>query len=246
MTLPESYQSGVQHILASTKFKPQPGGGRLPAPFPGYSAITPPWEDDSANSAFYNNLQECQAELLQQLDEGLMVPVPPESFHFTIADLIWDGAYRHASEQPDFDEKLRSQIAESFRQYEPPPDSVPVRWQLLGLMLMPRALAVCLVPRNEDSYERIVQFRRSIYQNPGLIALGIEQQYHLSAHVTLGYFGEVKPDLDRDRLSTILSKFNDRWLEAEPQEILVHRAELRKFDDMTRYYRQPDWPVLEF
>ncbi|HIK26889.1 MAG: DUF1868 domain-containing protein [Oscillatoriaceae bacterium SKW80] len=246
MTLPESYQSGVQHILPSTKFKLQPDGSWQAAPFPGYSAITPPWEDDPANHTFYNNLQQCQAELLQQLDEGLLVPVPPESFHFTLADLIWDGAYRHASEKPDFDEKLRAQIAESFRQYQSPPAPQPIHWQLLGLMLMPRAIGVCLVPRNEYSYEQLVQFRRLIYQNPGLIALGIEQQYHFSAHITLGYFGEIKPDLDRDRLSSILCKFNDRWLEAEPQEIWVHHAELRKFDDMTRYYRQPDWPILEF
>lgn len=246
MTLPESYQTGVQHILPSTKFKPQPGGGWQAAPFPGYSAITPPWEDDPANHTFYNNLQQSQAELLQQLDEDLLVPVPPESFHFTLADLIWDGAYRHASEKPDFDEKLRAQIAESFRQYQSPPAPQPIHWQLLGLMLMPRAIGVCLVPRNEYSYEQLVQFRRLIYQNPGLIALGIEQQYHFSAHITLGYFGEIKPDLDRERLSSILCKFNERWLEAEPQEIWVHRAELRKFDDMTRYYRLPDWPVLEF
>jgi hypothetical protein len=37
--------------------------------------------------------------------------------------------------------------------------------------------------------------------------------------------------------------------QALPDEVIplnVQRAELRKFDDMMRYYREPDWPVVEF
>ncbi len=89
--------------------------------------------------------------------------------------------------------------------------------------------------------------RRMIYQNPDLIALGIEQQYNFTAHITLGYFGEAAAAADRDRLSESLIHLNQQWIGAENlHEIWVHRAELRKFDDMTRYYRQPDWAVLEF
>ena len=116
---------------------------------------------------------------------------------------------------------------------------------MLGLTVMPRAVGVCLVPKDEGSYEQILKFRRTIYQNPNLIALGIEQQYHFTAHITLGYFGNVSPNLDRDRLSNTLFQLNQQWLET-PQELWVHRAELRKFDDMTRYYREPDWPVMYF
>ncbi|HBE51369.1 MAG TPA: DUF1868 domain-containing protein, partial [Cyanobacteria bacterium UBA11369] len=52
-------------------------------------------------------------------------------------------------------------------------------------------------------------------------------------------------NLDSDRLSNLFSDLNLQWLD-NPQEMSIHRAELRKFDDMTRYYREPDWPVLEF
>ncbi len=76
------------------------------------------------------------------------------------------------------------------------------------------------------------------------MALGIEQQYNLTAHITLGYFGDVT-DIDRDRLSQTFWELNQQWLEDSP-EYLVQRAELRKFDDMTRYDREPDWPVLNF
>lgn len=246
MTLPETYRVQVQHIQESFKFQPSPEGGRKAAPFPGYTVVTPPWEEESENSAFYTILKDCQDQLLQQAEPGLIVPVPPASFHLTLADLIWDDAYRHASENPEFEEQLRSTIGKSFEQCQPlVHGETPIRWQLLGVMVMPRAVAVSLVPTDDQSYERVVKLRRAIYQNPNLIALGIEQQYHFTGHVTLGYFGEISPNLDRDRLSTLFSDINQQWLEKIP-ELTVYRAELRKFDDMTRYYRQPEWPTLEF
>lgn len=247
MTLPATYASQLQNIQESPKFQPNPAGERQAVPFPGYTVITPPWEEDSENTQFYTNLKECQQQLQQQLDSGMLVPVPPSSFHLTVADLIWDSAYRHASaNNVEFEDQLRSAIAEIFQQSQSSlKGGNPIRWQPLGLMVMPRALAVCLVPKDERSYERILQFRRAIYQAPNLMRIGIEQQYRFTAHITLGYFGEIPSQPNREKLSDQLSEFNDQWLETS-QEILVKQAELRKFNDMTQYSREPDWPVFEF
>ncbi|MEH2384009.1 MAG: DUF1868 domain-containing protein [Nostoc sp.] len=249
MTLPEAYRSQVQHIQESYKFQPD-SGLRQAASFPGYTLITPPAaEEESQNSAFYAKLQTYQQELLQlPVNRNLIVPVPPVSFHLTLADLIWDSAYLDACEKnPKFDEELHSCFAEMFQKYQQlmTNRSHPIKWQMLGLILMPRAVAVCLVPKDKGCYEEIIKFRRTIYQNPKLIALGIEQHYHFTAHVTLAYFGEVSSDLDRTSFSTMLSQLNEQWLLNLP-EFLIHRVELRKFDDMTRYYREPDWPSLNF
>ncbi len=247
-TLPATYDSQLQHIQESPKFKhPESGGEKQPVPFPGYTIITPPWEEDQKNTDFYGSLHQSQQDLIQQVEPGLILPVPANSFHFTLADLIWDSSYRHVIEKnPDFDGQLQAKIGEIFQKTQPELQSESsICWQLLGIMLMARAIAICLAPKNEESYERIVRFRREIYQNSGLMALGIEQQYHLTAHVTIGYFGTIPTALDRDRLTKTVSHINDRWLDS-PQEIIVERAELRKFDDMTRYYREPGWPVLTF
>jgi len=246
MTLLETYKSQVQHIQESPKFQPRPEGGRQAVPFPGYTVSTPTAEE-SENTAFYTNLNLCQEQLLQlPLDFGLIVPVPPASFHFTLADLIWDSAYHYANENSKFEEQLRYAIAEIFQQYRSiSTQTNPIRWQMLGLIVMPRAIGVCLVPKDEGSYEQILKFRRTIYQNPSLTALGIEQHYHFTAHITLGYFGDISPNLDRDHFSTIVSELNEQWLDRSP-ELQIHRAELRKFDDMTRYYREADWPVVDF
>ncbi|WP_413161001.1 DUF1868 domain-containing protein [Capilliphycus salinus ALCB114379] len=245
MTLPETYNSQLDHIQESPKYKPLPEGGRQAVRFPGYSIIAPPVPDDPDNGDFYANLQACQQQLGEKLDPQFWVPVPPDSLHLTLADLIWNDAYRDACQDPEFEQKLQAAIAESFSAFKGNLIDQPIRWQVFGMIVMTRAIAVCLVPRDQESYEEIVQFRRAIYQNPSFMALGIEQQYHFTAHITFGYFGTIPSDLDRNHLSGILSDFNSQWIDS-PEELVIKRAELRKFDDMTRYYREENWPVLEF
>lgn len=242
LTLPATYHTQLLNIQKSPKFQ----AGQA-VPFPGFSAITPPAQDDDPeNAAFYDNLKISQQQLLEQLDRGLLVPVPPESFHVTIADLIWDSNYREAiAQNPDFDRQIAKCIQESFQQYQAPAIKAVNRWQLLGLLVFPRALAVALVPEDEPSYQQILALRRTIYQNAHLIALGIEQQYYFTAHITLGYFGDVAADLDRDRLANLLASFNERWLATAPQILTIKQVQLRQFADMTAFNREPDWPVVD-
>jgi hypothetical protein len=101
------------------------------------------------------------------------------------------------------------------------------------------------VPEDEPSYQQILALRRTIYQNAHLIALGIEQQYYFTAHITLGYFGDVAADLDRDRLANLLASFNERWLATAPQILTIKQVQLRQFADMTAFNREPDWPVVD-
>jgi hypothetical protein len=251
-TLPETYQTQVQHIQESSKFSLASTGERKAAAFPGYTLITPPSGEESQNSAFYTQIELYQEQLLKLAADAdlsdLIVALPASSFHMTIADLIWDSAYRHACDRnPHFESDLQSCCGKIFQQYqqnnnEPQGEN---RWNILGIMVMPRAIGISLVPQNQASYEPIVQLRRKIYQNPQLISLGIEQQYHYTAHITLAYFGQPKPDWKRDRFADTMAQLNQQWLTNTP-DLTINRVELRKFDDMTCYYRQPDWAVIDF
>ncbi|MDJ0517615.1 MAG: DUF1868 domain-containing protein [Okeania sp. SIO2F4] len=244
MTLLQSYKSQLEYIQPSPKFTKLDGQFQAKS-FPGYSVITPPGEEDSRNSNFYQHLQKCQEQLMELFGPNLMIPVPGHSFHLTLADLIWESAFINASQNnPQFEEKLRSCITESFQELSISTNGHQIQWQIFGIIVMTRAVGVCLVPKDESSYEQVLKLRRSIYQNPNFIALGIEQQYHLTAHVTLGYFGEIPSDLDIAGLADSISELNHQWLETTP-EILVYRGELRKFDDMISYYRESDWPVVD-
>ena len=245
MTLPATYESQVKNIQESPKFR-LTDGTRQPVAFPGYSAITPPGAEDPANSAVFKDFAACQQQLIEKLEADLLVLVDPASFHFTLADLIWDSAYRMASDaNPDFESKLIDRIEDSFKIYQDSiVDTMPIRWQVMGLTVRPRAIEVSLVPKDESSYDRIIALRRAIYQNSGLISLGIEQQYYFTAHTTLAYFANVQQEIDRVRLSDTLQEYNMHWLD-HPQEIILAQAQLRKFTDMYTYERQPNFPIVQ-
>nr|ADN13295.1 conserved hypothetical protein [Gloeothece verrucosa PCC 7822] len=242
MTLLATYESQLQNIQKSPKFIEGE-----PAIFEGYSIITPPGLEDPDNTDFYQNLEAFQKQLVNQVEPGLIVPTPIESYHFTVADLIWDGAYKDAAQNnPNFDQQLKACIQESFEKYqESAVTGGSLQWQILGLLIYPRSLVVGLAPKDESVYEQIAELRRSIYQNSGLMGLGIEQQYYFTAHITLGYFGEIPENLDRDNLANLLSKFNDQWLENDPQILSIKQVQLRKFTNMTRFERESDYPILE-
>ena len=242
-TLPASHETQLKSIQSSPKFV----AGK-PADFPGYTVITPLWQDDSVNTEFYTHLETLQKELQQKIDSDLLVPLPPETFHLTLADLIWENAYSQAVEEDvNFEQKLRKELKAIFQQYQQVIDvTQPVAWQLLGLVIRPRAIVACLVPKDRESYDLIIQLRRSIYQNETLMGLGIEQQYDYTAHVTLGYFGEIDNDRVKDNLSNIISEINDRLMETGEKILTIHQVQLHKFDNMIHYYREPDWATVKF
>ena len=243
LTLPSACSMQLQAVQKSPKFS----DGKVTS-FPGYSVITPPAEEDTENKNFYNQVETLQQQLSQQLEPGFFIPLPSDSFHLTIADLIWDDSYHQiVAANPNFDRELQQQILASFQQYrESKSNNKPLSWQLWGVVTRPRAIMACLVPKDQESYESIIELRRSVYQNAGLIALGIEQQYDLTAHFTLGYFNNVPPSLNRDRLCIVLSQINDRLVESELPEFTIYEAQLRKFENMIQYNREPDWATVKF
>ena len=110
---------------------------------------------------------------------------------------------------------------------------------------MPRAIGVGLAPKTETAYRQILELRRAIYQNRNLMALGIEQQYHLTAHITLGYFTEQVDTIDQALVQNAITALNDGWqANSAAQLFQIYDVELRKFDDMASFSREPDWPQI--
>ncbi len=248
LTQPTVYPTQLKNIQESPKFQWDEQGKVKPRSFPGYSVITPPYQDDTTNSEFYEHLAETQQRLLNKLPEDWLLPVPARSFHVTLADLIWGDAFERIIEQnPQFESQLKYQIATSFEDFQNHNFTCkPLQWQLLGFIIRPRAIIVALLPKDETSYQQVIQLRRCIYQNQGLLSLGLEQHYYFLAHVTLGYFAREIQESEQDEVCNILTTINDQWLEADPKILTIERAELRRFSDMTSFIREPDFPVVTF
>jgi len=246
MTLAENYKSQLRYAQPSAKYHQTAGGRAVAAPFPGYSIMTPVRADDPRNEKTYAALEGLQTQLNDALSD-VVAMVPPSSFHLTLADLIWDDDYRAAAQSPDFHSKLHSAIAASFQSYKSHAEAIgaPCMWQILGLVVMPRAIGVGLAPKTEAAYRQILDLRRSIYQNRNLMALGVEQQYHLTAHITLGYFTEQIDTTDRAAVQDTVTALNAEWQDnSDVQLFQVYDVELRKFEDMATFPREPDWPKV--
>ena len=243
MTLQATLEAQLKNIQHSPKFEQT-----KPVSFPGYTFMSPLAAEDTANADFYHSLPSCQQQLLDKVDPGLIIPLPLPTFHLTVADLIWNDAYHQAlATNPDFESQLKQYISSSCQNYQKlVTNRHPIKLQLLGLTIFPRAIVGCLVPQNEEDYQKILELRRSIYQNQDIISLSIQQQYIFTAHITLAYFGDIAPNLDRARLAEIISSINEQWIDQPPQILTVAQALLYKFDDMIHYHRQPDWPMVEF
>ncbi|MGL5032334.1 MAG: DUF1868 domain-containing protein [Microcystaceae cyanobacterium] len=240
LTLPAAYEGQLVNLQPSPKFV-----NGQPMFFPGYSVVTPPGPEDVTNLGLYEQLAKVQQQLQTILGSGFC-PLPSNSFHLTIADLIWDNLFRDAiAENSNFETQLKECIQKCFNTYTPSwLESGVVEWQVLGLLVFPRALAVALVPKSEADYPPVMELRRSLYQNRDLMGLGIEQQYHFTAHLTLGYFDRIPDNLDVGKTTEQLTQLNDQWLEAEPQLFTIKQVELRYFNDMTNFERQQTDPVL--
>lgn len=245
MTRLEHYRSQWPLIQPSPKFDVLPNGSVKPTFFPGYTLTTPPGSQDPGNAQFFQRLEAVKQEFWQGVPADLAVPLPMETFHLTIADLIWDSTYRQQVEsQPEYETKLRAQIAEVLSQQ--PTTGTAIGLKALGFIVMTRAIAVCLAPNTEADYQRILQLRRSIYQTSDLLALGIDQQYHFTGHITLGYFtGGDGAAVDVEKLSEHIDRLNEVFLLDFP-EFQLQRVELRKFENMLEFNRQADWPTWSF
>ena len=133
LTLPSACALQLQGIQQSPKFV----DGK-PAPFPGYSVITPPAAEDSANQKFYQQVKTLQQQLFEGLGNDFFIPLPSGSFHFTLADLVWDESYRQlVKENPNFDSELQQQIAASIEEYQAEANNEPIAWQLWGVITRP-------------------------------------------------------------------------------------------------------------
>lgn len=240
-TLVSAYENQLTNAQASPKFQQ-----RQVVPFAGFSLVTPTAADDPTNGEFYRQLTTVQQEVVRILDP-CFIPLPTPSLHLTVADLIWDGHYEDLRRQnPDFEQLLCNHIQHSFADYRIQQGEFPAcQWQVLGLFVLPRSLGVALVPRREADYVPLFDLRRMVYQDSDLIALGIEQQYRYTAHITLGYFDaaiETLPDVAG--VSHQLAAINDQWLGADPLTLEVITVQLRHFTDMAHFIYAPHYPSL--
>ncbi len=146
---------------------------------------------------------------LKTLQEKIQVlthdfaPVPPETFHLTVADLIWGDKYA-ALIQSQGCEMQNTQIFQRvnaiFQGLEI--RSLTQHATIVGVGGFPGAV-VAFVNFEEAVYNRIMTLRDKIYTDLILAQYGVFRERPFLGHITLGYIEGVPPHGLNDALNTI-------------------------------------------
>lgn len=226
----------------ANRFQRSDSGEWKPVNYPGYTIITPTFEDDIDNIRTYTRLGDVQQILLQRLDLFKYAPAPITSFHLTIADLIAGRSY----ENHVFGTKEQILQQVLFSRIIPPTPLNPILMKVRGVSLFTMGAIVALVAAIDKSgYDRLISFRDSIYDNGLLRDFGVERKFKFTGHITLAYIEGMLSERDQNWLAETLIDINKRFF-TNSLQFNIKRAEVRKFDNMLRYYRQEAWKVFNF
>lgn len=214
-----------------------------PIGHPGYTVITPTFVDDSENISTYARLGDVQHFLLKRLGVATNAPAPITAFHLTVADLVAGKTYT-GKVQGSKQQQLLQALFFVFNRLALDGE---IRLKIFGLSLFEAGFIIAVVGATDASgYERLMLFRNAIYNDTQLRDLGVERKFKFTGHITLAYIEEdALSEQDRDRIAKTLTVANCN-LFAKPLPLEVVRAEVRKFDNMSAFYRQGGWPVFDF
>ncbi len=232
--------------------KLKPGGRwdlntRNPLPHPGYTIITPPFfeEDIERNRQTYGTLVNVQNELLKCIGTSSYVPAPPNSFHMTVADLVSTERYEAKVVKSQKEGTLRNEVRRVFSNLSHLQADRAPEMLVKGLTLFPIVVVAIVSTKDGEGYRKLANFRDAIYADPKLKQMGVDRKFSFTGHVTLAYIEHQPSEDELDCLAKTLKTLNrDRFGHGLP--LTGARAELRKFNDMSCFYREYDWPVFRF
>jgi hypothetical protein len=215
-------------------------------PYEGYTLITPTFFDDQNNEACYSRLKNIQdvilnLSLISKPAYKQFVAAPAEAFHMTLARLISDDMYTQRLQNTREDDFL----AALSRLFEAMPSSGSLNFEVRGIALFHGVIAALVAPATEQDYQRLQEFRDSIYNDPELTELGVERKRGFNGHISLLYLEEDLSGADREILAAQISDINQKFF-AKPLLFTVIRGEVRKFNNFLRFYREEEWPVRIF
>ena len=252
------YDARIESVLARSDLRREvgrikPPAGRFmreetgvwePLEHPGYTIITPPFEDEgeAVNVKTYARLGDVQQFILENLGLAQYAPAPITSLHLTVADLVAGGRYKERVAGAR-EEELRAELASCLAEFE---RQGTIYMHVVGVSVFAAGFVIALLGfRDEPGYRRLMSFRDSLYEHAGLKGLGVERTFKFAGHITLAYAEGELGASGRSRLARTLIDVKDRYF-AQPLLFNVTKAQVVKFDHLSRFYRKQGWPVLEF
>ncbi len=218
-------------------------GQWTPIPYRGYAMQA--MLSQSRNYASLSlDLQDLQQQLLSLLpDPGCLYPLPPASFHQTVANTFSAGRYQSQLVDLGLADSFPAIIAERAAQWPSETTSHPPAMQLVGISLFRTAIGILGVFENELHFDRVLAFRDRFYSDERLAQIGLARTRPFIGHVTLAYLERHLQPREAAQLVEGIDRINQR-LRSRRLEMEMPFAQLHRYEDLSHFATQPDFPKL--
>jgi len=205
------------------KYRPwSVGGSRFeaePIPCPGCTVLAKPFPIEGGISALLQGWQNTLASR-----STAFVPVPPDSFHMTVADLVAGAEYvelRRDGRDAALHQRVQSILA--THRFEDRLQGI-----ICGVGAFPISAVAFVDFENSTAYRELLRLRNAIYGDTELSRSGVERRCPFIGHITLGYFESDTPSGIDAALDEIRNAFS-------PARFSIDEVGLFVFSDMSHY-----------
>ena len=241
---PQGLRKRAENIRATDKFKSHLGIWEK-LPYPGYAVVSM-HNDGPENEDLKGELVRLQQLLAAKLnDSSKYYLLPVDSFHQTIANTLSGERFKKNVIAQGKENHFTGIISQAFEKIQPTRSEGPIEMKLIGVGIFGSALGVLGTFSRKEDFETIIRFREQFYSNSVLNLTDIRRTRPFIGHVTLMYVDGDFSEGERVQLGEICSYVN-KTLEGRSLIFKITKAELRSYEDLSAFERQPHYPVYAF
>lgn len=219
-------------------------GRWAPLPYPGY-ALQAMLGFSSNREALCLDLQELQQRVTRLVERpGALYPLPPASFHQTVANTFSGERRQHCLLDTGLDESFPALIGGHLSDWKATEKESPVVMRLIGIGLFRTALGLLGIFEDPTHFRRVTAFRDRVYGDRELSAIGLKRTRPFIGHVTLAY---LEDHLDgREKLSLVEGiDLINQSLRQRRLYFEMPKAELRRYDNLSDFQAVSGYPSFK-
>lgn len=216
------------------------GAKWTPVPYPGF-AMQAMLSQSSNHNALSLELQAAQYQLVSAVKrKGLLYPLPPSSFHQTVASTFSGQRLVESLGSDDLGQDFPQRIEQALQTWTAREGTAP-RMQLFGVGLFRAAIGVLGVFERPSDFGRVRAFRDFFYGHDELARLGLVRTRPFIGHLTLAY---VEGPLTRSEKAALLDAIDriNGELRKRPLAFEMPEARLHRYRDLSAFVTEASYP----
>lgn len=205
--------------------------------------------DHPKNELLITRLQEIQNDFdlkLAKRNENIRskyYQLPATSYHQTVANLLSNERFQKNIIERELLNDFPDIIKEAFEGCDEEEYFQPIAMKMIGLSVFGTCIAMLGTFVHEGDYERITDFRKSIYNQDILKDLDIKMTRPFIGHITLTYFEADFTDSEKENLGTVINEINQKLVEEE-NIFYINSTSLRRFHHLAEFLTEKNYPKI--